>query len=92
MSQVAMTAATLCGFEILPHPTYSPDMAPSDVYLFPKLKSHLRGAQYGSNEGVIEAVNEYSGDQEKAFHFEGIKKLDQRWALCIVLNVDYIEK
>ena len=42
-SQVAMTAATECGFEILPHPLYSPDMAPSDFYLFPKLKFHLRG-------------------------------------------------
>ena len=41
-SQVAMTAATEYGFEILPHPLYSPDMAPSDFYLFPKLKSHLR--------------------------------------------------
>ena len=42
-SQFAMTAATECGFEILPHPPYSPDMAPSDFYLFPILKSHLRG-------------------------------------------------
>ena len=57
-SQVAMTAATECEFEILPHPQYSPAMAPSDFYLFPKLKSHLRGSQYGSNEDVIEAVNE----------------------------------
>ena len=29
-SQVAMTAATECGFEVLPHAPYSPDMAPSD--------------------------------------------------------------
>ena len=42
-TQVAMTAATECGFEILPHPSYSPDMAPFDFYMFPKLKSHLRG-------------------------------------------------
>ena len=53
-SQVAMTAATECGFEILPNPPYSPDMAPSEFYLFQKLKSHLRGTQYGINEGVIE--------------------------------------
>ena len=26
--QVAITAPTECGFEILPHPPYSPDMAP----------------------------------------------------------------
>ena len=58
--QVAMTAATECGFEILPH---SPNMAFPDFYLFPKLKSHLLGTHYGSNEGVIEAVNEYLGDQ-----------------------------
>ena len=91
-SQVAMTATTECGFEILPHPPYSPDMAPSDLYLFPKLKSLLRGTQYGSNEGVIEPVNEYLGDQEKAFYFEGIRKLEQKWAKCIALKGDYIEK
>ena len=28
-SQVAITAATECGLEILPHPPFSPDMAPS---------------------------------------------------------------
>ena len=67
-------------------------MAPSDFYLFPKLKSHLHGTQYESNEGVIEAVNEYLGDQEKAFYFEGIRKLKQRCAMCIALKVDYIEK
>ena len=51
-SQVAMTAATECGFKVLPHPPYSPGMAPSDFYLFPKLKSNLHGAQFGSEEGV----------------------------------------
>ena len=86
-SQVVMTAATECGFEILPHPPYSPDMAPSDFYLFQKLKSHLLGTYYGSNEGVIEAVNEYLEDQEKAFYFEGIRKLELRWAKCIALTV-----
>ena len=51
-------------------------MAPPDFYLFQKLKSHLRGTQYGSNEGAIEAVNEYLGDQENAFFFEGTRKLE----------------
>ena len=75
MSQVPMTAAIECGFNILPHPPYTNDMAPSDFYLFSKLKSYLRGTQYGGNEGVIKAVNEYLGDQEKSFYFEGIRKL-----------------
>ena len=56
-----MTVATECESEILPHRPYSLDIAPSDFYLFPKPKSHIRGTQYGSNEGVIEAVNKYLG-------------------------------
>ena len=63
-------------------------MAPSDFYLFKTLKYHFRGTQHGSNDGVIEAVNEYFGDQEKAFYFEGIRKLEQRWAKCIALKGD----
>jgi len=30
-------------FSVLPHPPYSPDLAPSDFHLFPKLKKHLKG-------------------------------------------------
>ena len=74
-SQVDMTAATECGFEVFPHPPYSPDMVPSDFYLFPKSKSNLHGTQFGSNDGVIAAVNEYLEDQEKDFYLEGISKL-----------------
>ena len=91
-SQVAMAAATECGFEVLPHPPYSPDLAPSDFYLFPKLKTNLRGRNFGSNEGVIDAVNEYLGDQDEDFYFEGISKLEQRWRKCIKMKGDYIEK
>ena len=67
-------------------------MAPSNFYLLPKLKSHLRGSQFGSNEGVIEAVNAYVGDHEEVFYFEGIAKLEQRWVKSIALKGDYIEK
>ena len=91
-SQVDMTAATECGFEVLPHPLYSPDMAPSDFYLFPKLKSNLSGTQFGSNEGVMTVVNEYLEDQEEDFYLEGISKLEQRWTMCIALKGVYIEK
>ena len=93
ISQIAMTATTECGFEILPHPQYSSDMALSDCcgYLLLKLKSHLRCAQYGSKEGVIRAVNEYLWARKKS-SIEGIRKIKQRRAKCIVLTGDYIEK
>ena len=70
-SQVVMAAATECGFEVLPHPPYSPDLAPSDFYLFPKLKTNLRSRNFGSNEGVIDAVNEYLGTRMKTSILKG---------------------
>ena len=38
-SQVAMATATKGSFEVLPHTPYSPDLAHSDLYLFPNLKN-----------------------------------------------------
>ena len=36
--KVAMDAVERNGYELIPHPAYSPDLAPSDFFLFPKVK------------------------------------------------------
>ena len=41
---------------------------------------------------MIEAINEYLGDQEKTFYFEGVRKVEQRWDKCNAMKGDYIEK
>ncbi|KFD70534.1 hypothetical protein M514_17327 [Trichuris suis] len=33
-------------WEVIPRPPYSPDVAPSDFFLFPKLKEHLKGTLF----------------------------------------------
>ncbi|GFR64879.1 mariner mos1 transposase [Elysia marginata] len=38
----------------LPHPAYSPDLAPSDYYLFPQLKKYLKGHHYDSEEVIAD--------------------------------------
>lgn len=40
-SAVALTAVHDCGFELVDHPPYSPDLPPSDFSLIPKLKSEF---------------------------------------------------
>jgi len=40
----------------LPHPQYSPDLAPWDFFLFPKLKTHLKGHHFGTVENVQTAA------------------------------------
>lgn len=47
------------GFELLPHPPYSPDLAPSDYCLFADLKRMLRGKRYRSDEEVIAETEAY---------------------------------
>lgn len=44
------------GWTTLPHPPYSPDLAPSDFHLFGPLKDGLRGRHFDDDESVIQAV------------------------------------
>jgi len=91
-ARVATAAASDCGFEILPHPPYSPDLAPSDYYLFPKLKSHLSGQRYSSNNDVMYSLNEFFAEVEKNFFFEGLEMFPKLWNKCIAVKGDYVEK
>ena len=40
-SVVAMAAVRDCGFQLVDHRPYSPDLAPSDLFLFPNIKKTL---------------------------------------------------
>ena len=43
---------------VLPHPSYSPDVAPCDFYLFPKLKLKLKGHHFGTIENIQKTVTD----------------------------------
>ena len=47
------------GYEMIPHPAYSPDLAPGDFFLFPDLKKDIRGCHFRSDEELISAVEEW---------------------------------
>jgi [histone H3]-lysine36 N-dimethyltransferase SETMAR len=44
------------GLVQLDHPPYSPDLAPSDFYLFPAMKRILRGKRYSSDNAWVNDV------------------------------------
>ena len=80
-----------CGFGAY-DPAYSPDLAPSDYFLFCNLKSHLRGVCYPDNEALKEAVKEWLEEQTKDFYFSRINSLPVKYRKCIELSGDYIEE
>ena len=91
-SKVAIAAAKNCGFEIIPHPPYSPDLAPSDYHMFGHLKKFLRGRRFEDDSDMTAAVDWWIGDQPKEFFSAGISDLPRRWAKCVKLGGDYVEK
>jgi histone-lysine N-methyltransferase SETMAR len=79
-------------YELLEHPPYSPDLAPSDFFLFPKLKLFLTGQRFSSNQEVITAVERYFADLTKNHYRDGIMALEHRWNKRISLKRDYFKK
>jgi len=45
------------GWMTLPHPPYSPDIAPSDFHLFRALKHHMRGIEFNDDKHIEMEVN-----------------------------------
>ena len=65
--KVAMDAVERNGYEFIPHPAYSPDLAPSDFFLFPNLKKDIRGLHFRSDEKVVTHLR--SGSMERTLTF-----------------------
>jgi len=71
------------GFQCLDHPLYSPDLAPSDYYLFPGLKKkQLKVHHFSSDAEVIVAAETWLDAQHSDFFLTGL----QRAKKCIELR------
>ena len=74
------------GIKTVPQPPYSPDLAPCDFWLFPK----LRGYRYETIEEMKEAVTKVIDTlTQEDFHGAFQKLLEQY--KCIAVGGDYLE-
>ncbi|GFN97387.1 histone-lysine N-methyltransferase SETMAR [Plakobranchus ocellatus] len=80
------------GWEILPHPAHSPDLAPSDFHLFGPLKRHLGGMAFETEDDLISELRNWFDNLDVDFFRVGINSLLSRWQKCIDLHGDYVEK
>ena len=75
------------GINTVPQPLYSPDLAPCNFWLFPK----LRGCRYETIEEMKEAVTKVI-DTLTQEDFDGaFQKLLERYNKCLEAGGDYFE-
>jgi histone-lysine N-methyltransferase SETMAR len=79
-------------FEVLKHPSYSLELAPSDYYLFPDLKKHFNGRKFSSIEETTLAADGWFAAQPKEFFMDGLKKLEQRSQKCVEIRGEYVKE
>ncbi|KFD64881.1 hypothetical protein M514_22909, partial [Trichuris suis] len=89
-AKVALAAIQQCGFGQIDHPSYSPDLAPSDYFLFGNLKQHLRGTVFSDDNEPKSAVQDYLNSRDKNFFFNGLMNLKSRCEKCIEVEGQYI--
>jgi histone-lysine N-methyltransferase SETMAR len=80
------------GWEAFEHPAYSPDLAPNDFHLFPKLKKFLGGRRFKSDKVVKDAVKEWLNGLAAEVYDEGIQKLVTCYDKCLNVGGDCVEK
>jgi transposase len=72
-------------------PPYSPDLAPSELWLFAALKKHVKGIQSTCDEGVQAARVKWLQGQPEEFYTDWSEKLVHRWRHRIKLEAHYME-
>jgi len=78
------------GWEVLPHPPYSPDIAPSDYHLFLSLQHFLSGKEFKNKDNVHTGMSDFFASKSKDFYRRGIEELPQRWETVIENDGNYI--
>ncbi len=80
------------GWTRLPQPSYSPDLAPCDFWLYGRLKKNLKGVRFPSLEALKDAVSdELSLITELEYRHCMLVSWPKRWQKCLQEQGNYFE-
>ncbi len=72
------------------HPPWSPDLAPSDYYLFISLSNYLCDKNYEDYDDLKYGLTTYFESKPASLYKHGIELLPARWAKVVDNNGGYI--
>lgn len=78
------------GWEVLMHPAYSPDLAPSDYHLFRSMQNSLNGVRLASREACENFVSQFFNEKPRSFYSKGIMSLAEKWQKVVIQNGSYL--
>ena len=94
----AHTSLLICSYlakhqiSIVLHPPYSPELAPADFFMFPKLKTTSKGRRFQTTEEIQEnETRELCAITESAFK-EAFQQWKKHWEWCIASGGDNSEE
>ena len=77
---------------LLPQPPYSPDLSPNDFFLYPKLKSTLKGKRFDTRDEIITKSQKILRSLEKNDFSACFENWKKRWKRCVDAEGSYFEE
>ncbi|KAG5319310.1 MOS1T transposase, partial [Pseudoatta argentina] len=78
-------------WEVLPHPPYSPDVAPSDFHLFRSMAHGLADRRFHSYEEAQKWIDSWIASKDMSFFRRGIHVLPERWEKVVSSDGQYFK-
>jgi transposase len=76
---------------VVPQPPYSPDLAPADFFLFPKLKSTVKRRRFDTIDEIQKISTNKFFAIPKAVFQKGFQSCQKRWERCVASEGNYFE-
>ena len=77
-------------WEVLMHPPYNPDLAPSDYYLVRALKNSLDGKKLADRDAAETHLGKFFNNKPQKFYTDGIMNLPEKWQKVINDDGPYV--
>lgn len=76
---------------VIPHPSYSPDLAPCDLFLFSMMKIKLKGWRYDPVEEIQAKLQKVLKDADTKDFQDSFQLWQKRWNCCVNSQGDFFE-